>query len=983
MAGIVKRFLLVIIEILILAVCGFFSFRLQSYLSVHMINREIDLTLKDSERILSSTMNHIEKNYSSYESVHQAMTKMAVYYLVNDKYTGFATNSMSKLKYLLNVTNVILTDLDGNIITSAGPCIFDDFKGEDFKALRELEGTGKISEGLLFVDDEVKEGEQKYFAFYAAVVDRSHMIIIEDDWENIIKIVDKTSSWKSALSLVSFGKTGFVFSVGSNGEVRGFNDQDNNEIKDLKELGISYEDIKDGYRGNYILNGMNYYCGVEYYDAEDSFLICAIENDEIVSYVTIIAGIMMFIVFVLLSIMLIYYSMLIRESREGEFKSRPRVFLLKKLSVLFILSATVIILSSVYCQTLYTTLVQARSNKAGAEILVNAIGMNEGVLKEAKDDYDNYLKNLTSIAAKFVSDNPKLVSKKELSDIAANLGAKHILLYDTNGTVTVSDSYYKGLRLSSDPEDLSYQFRKLLTGTRELLQDETDAEYLDEPYRFSGAIVTTLGDDLNGFIQLAFPPDYLSASTIQASAYSFFSNYSGSNNAFAFLTDNENGTLLYYPNESFIGTKYETLGITPEINIDSHISITDLGGDPHILYCKDRGIRSIFTASPLGDIQMQSISSGIYLSLAGVLSELVFYFVLMLVGYAGEKPGKDSENLPHEDEFRNEQPVYAKESAEDRVGKFLKGAFIVFSGCIFISDIFKELIFNENEFYLNILSGKWNRAVHIFSISACIKYICIVCFIMTVVVYILELAGSLMHSGGETIARMLLSFCRYIAVIGTGFYCAKLLGVQTDALLASAGILTVLIGLGTQSLMTDILAGLFIVFEMSFKVGDLIKVDNWRGKVLEIGIRNTKIWDIDDNDIKIIHNSSLQNFINLSELNSFCYATIAAEYGDDLKELEEIIEKELPDIHKRIPKAIEGPVYLGVSELADSAVILKFKAACRNEDILPVKRAMNRELKLLFDRNGINVPFPQVVINNREESGENRPGKDMEKKEYE
>ena len=143
-------------------------------------------------------------------------------------------------------------------------------------------------------------------------------------------------------------------------------------------------------------------------------------------------------------------------------------------------------------------------------------------------------------------------------------------------------------------------------------------------------------------------------------------------------------------------------------------------------------------------------------------------------------------------------------------------------------------------------------------------------------------------------------------------------------------------------------------------------MDNWRGRVLEIGIRNTRVMDILDNNIKIIHNSSLNQIVNLSDLPTYLYTTIGTEYGADLVRIEDILARELPEIHERIPQAIEGPFYRGVSELGDSCVELKFLTVCRNEDYYVVKYAVNREIKLVFDRYSIQVPFPQIVINYRD-----------------
>ena len=165
--------------------------------------------------------------------------------------------------------------------------------------------------------------------------------------------------------------------------------------------------------------------------------------------------------------------------------------------------------------------------------------------------------------------------------------------------------------------------------------------------------------------------------------------------------------------------------------------------------------------------------------------------------------------------------------------------------------------------------------------------------------------------------------------------------------------------------MADILSGFFIIFEGTYKVGDMITVDDWHGQVMEIGIRNTKIRDLISSDVKIMNNSTVKNVINFSVYPSFAPIMIGVEYGVDLHKLEEIVEREKPVIKKNIPYMIGELMYLGVEEFADSAVILKFQVACKNQDYLKAKRALNREIKLMFDRNGINVPFPQIVLNTR------------------
>ena len=217
-----------------------------------------------------------------------------------------------------------------------------------------------------------------------------------------------------------------------------------------------------------------------------------------------------------------------------------------------------------------------------------------------------------------------------------------------------------------------------------------------------------------------------------------------------------------------------------------------------------------------------------------------------------------------------------------------------------------------------------------------------------------------------TIVKLLASFIKYAIAIVAILLILSAFGVDGKTLLASAGILGLVIGLGAQSLIADIIAGVFIVFEGDFEVGDIVVVDNWRGEVQEIGIRTTKIIDWGGN-IKIISNSHIASIVNQTKELSIAVAYIGIEYGKPIPEVEKVIKDNLERIKANIPEIVEGPFYKGVDELAESSVNLLFMAKCKEEDIYMVKRALNRELKMMFDENGINVPFPQVTISKLEE----------------
>ena len=226
---------------------------------------------------------------------------------------------------------------------------------------------------------------------------------------------------------------------------------------------------------------------------------------------------------------------------------------------------------------------------------------------------------------------------------------------------------------------------------------------------------------------------------------------------------------------------------------------------------------------------------------------------------------------------------------------------------------------------------------------------------------VLKLVSSPLKKG-RAIVDMFCSLIKYAAVIVLLFFVLKTLGVDTTAILAGIGILGLVVGLGAQPLIADILAGLFIVFEKVFDVGDIIVVNGFRGTVKEIGIRTTQIVDAGGN-VKIINNAKLQEVINMTDQLSLAICDIGIEYGESLERVEAILKEKLPKVKEAIPDIIDGPFYKGVAELGDSAVVIRFVANCDEGSKYQVERDMNRQFKLLFDENNINIPFPQVVVN--------------------
>ena len=234
---------------------------------------------------------------------------------------------------------------------------------------------------------------------------------------------------------------------------------------------------------------------------------------------------------------------------------------------------------------------------------------------------------------------------------------------------------------------------------------------------------------------------------------------------------------------------------------------------------------------------------------------------------------------------------------------------------------------------------------------------------------------------GKTLSRLIVSFLKWVITLCAVFFTMDAWGANTTTILASAGVLTLIIGLGSQSLVADILAGIFIVFEGEFQVGDIVIIDGWRGEVTEIGMRTTKLIDAGYN-IKIVNNSEIKTIINQTQELSLAKAYVSVSYGARIEKIEAVIADNLASFKEKIPAIKEGPYYKGVSELGESGVTLLFVAKCQEDDIYQVQRDMNREIKIMFDNNDIEIPFNQLVVHMGEDADQGKVSqKDIKKAE--
>ena len=167
-----------------------------------------------------------------------------------------------------------------------------------------------------------------------------------------------------------------------------------------------------------------------------------------------------------------------------------------------------------------------------------------------------------------------------------------------------------------------------------------------------------------------------------------------------------------------------------------------------------------------------------------------------------------------------------------------------------------------------------------------------------------------------TLAKLLLSICKYVIVILTIVILLSTWGINVAPLLAGAGIVALGISLGAQKIIGDFISGLCIVFENCYDVDDVVEINGFKGRVEEISLRSTKLvnWK---NEMRIISNGNINDITNYSKAPSIGSVDITVAYHENIDHVIQVLEEHLGELRDMFPQIIEGPNVIGVVGLND------------------------------------------------------------------
>lgn len=214
----------------------------------------------------------------------------------------------------------------------------------------------------------------------------------------------------------------------------------------------------------------------------------------------------------------------------------------------------------------------------------------------------------------------------------------------------------------------------------------------------------------------------------------------------------------------------------------------------------------------------------------------------------------------------------------------------------------------------------------------------------------------------KTLGGLINNILKYLILILCTLSILEVYGISTKGFITSLGVVGLVAGLAFQDTLKDFLAGFSLIFENAYAVGDTVTIGDFKGKVISLGLKTTKLQSM-NGDIKIISNSKIDFVVNHTLDDTYEFIDIPVAYETDIEKVEKVLNEVIIDELKNNDK-IKDAELLGLEKLDSSSVNFRIMVKIEHLNKYQVKREILKHVKIELDKNNITIPYNQVVIHN-------------------
>ena len=601
--------------------------------------------------------------------------------------------------------------------------------------------------------------------------------------------------------------------------------------------------------------------------------------------------------------------------------------------------------------------------------ILDSVDMYYYDVKSLKEANNQEMYESAALVSAFLGEHEDYISKDGLTKIARAMNLDGITMFGQDGKTIATSTSFDHLDIYADEGSSLYELRYVLMGKDSLcvsgdsnIMPEGDLLYA-KPHRGSdgvtcGAIAVT-ASSLDRLWE-----DTYTDSIENLKQYLFSGRTTSGINVI--ITD-ENGEILLSSDDAKTGASVEKLGLSLENLTDGFFDWFKMEGtDSAVSVTKilSRGTFLIIT-SAFRWVTTSSIVRSIIALILYIL--LVLWMIYDGLGskYHFEKRRR---KIKDADDWQNPEIGWEYLAASQKINKVFRVLIYLFGIYLILLKLSYPNGSIGETWLTYIISGEWQKTISVFSITG---NFCLVCVTVSVVGWVKSLLMVISESTGqssETACRLIASIVKYVGAILCFFLCATNFGVDTGAIVASIGIVGFGLTFGAQDIIKDVIAGIFILFEGDYKVGDMLLIGGEWYWVRSIGVRTTKVeaWG----KFKLINNSQMAGVVNIQNSSACvdCDIMIGNEYA--LEDIEELMYRELPPLKEQLEANVSTPAYKGIQSYTGNGTVIRIRSYCPQLSQGWVGRFLRREVRLILERNNIRVPMTAYEIHNHEMSKE-------------
>ncbi len=842
----------VIILLLITVIVFFISFELcrNNYL------KQLDDYLDEIPKIVDNTRNELDMRSRIFQEDEITRAKLGLkIFLENNGSTE--EELLEEVRNSISAESVSLLDENRKLISTTGPVIpeknFNDIIPTLEPDVPELLLYTTTSEDL----EDTEEDDGKSFVLVSVPGNTKRSLLFEFSCEAILKIEEELKDWSNILGNMILKSDFAIAFAKTDDKIVGFPldglDLEKNsplyeELSKVFQNSRSFRKTKDGNYNKLIrLQGKSYLASMMHYPQENADIILVFPLHIVERNGFFIAAAISAIIGWGMLLMRIYvYRCLCHDDVVNDLKTinRKQILRITWPGILVMILVTAIFSALLLVLEIKTT--ESYTAALKRETLQAEINLRNNQKKTIRSTFETFYQTHSQIIADYLMKNPDQKTSEGLSELNRISGTDYLMCFDKTGKEFASSNSYTGFIVG---ENMSDDFEPVLLGYPYVIVGPDEDPYSGKIEVGTAIMMTDAEGKPDGFLLAVYSAEELNSELKRKSYENTVNSFTVRNGYVAAAVNAEDGIFIAHTDPEMIGQKAVNYIVDYESG-KNYEGFVDYKGKEMAISAIASDGKTLMFMVPDGLNYNENLGILPTILAAAILLSMVLVYYPNVCVLMARSINEAQKNLLND----------AKKESDIKV--FYDGYDVFLTLFTFI-----VLIATTNGWCTSfdyVLNGKWTKGFHMYSIWAALFIIVSLLCIGILFQFLLNIFEKRISQRAKTITRLIKSLVSYTVILFLIFTILDIFGVNTTAMLASAGILSLAIGMGAKSMAEDMLAGFFMMTEGTVHVGDHVSIGrDVTGVVTDMGIRTTEITDNDGN-VVILNNSKVTGVRNMS-----------------------------------------------------------------------------------------------------------------------